>query len=186
MSDFRQFLEVNPVIPAVKNETELDKALQTDVEIIFVLFGDIMSLSYLADKIHEKGKLGIIHIDLVEGLSSKEISLEYVKRNTVFDGIISTKPQLIRAAKNQGLIAVQRVFILDNISLESAKTHFVSGCDAIEMLPGILFKVIKELCGAINKPLIAGGLISDKEDVMAALKAGATAISTSNEEIWEA
>ncbi len=184
MSDFKMILEANPVIAAVKNEAELSKALQTEVGIIFVLFGDILSLKELADKIHQKGKIGIIHLDLVEGLSSKEIAIAYIKQGTVFDGIISTKSKLIQAAKKEGLIAIQRIFVLDRISLVNARQHFVTQCDAIEMLPGILFRIIKELCSATHKPLIAGGLIEDKEDVMEALKAGATAISTSKEEIW--
>ena len=32
--------------------------------------------------------------------------------------------------------------------------------------------------------MIAGGMIDDKEDVMLALKAGATAISTTKQELW--
>ena len=61
----------------------------------------------------------------------------------------------------------------------------VDECDAVEMLPGLLFKVIKELSKTIYKPLIVGGLISDKEDVMEALKSGATCISTTKEDIWK-
>ncbi|WP_069999616.1 glycerol-3-phosphate responsive antiterminator [Cellulosilyticum sp. I15G10I2] len=185
MIDFKMLLDENPVIAAVKNESELDKALQTDVGIIFVLFGDILSLKRLSDKIHQEEKIGIIHLDLVEGLSSKEIAIQYIKQGTVFDGIISTKPKLIQAAKSEGLIAVQRIFVLDGISLANAKQHFAPQCDAIEMLPGILFKIIRELCGATRKPLIAGGLIASKEDVIESLKAGAAAISTSKEEIWD-
>lgn len=33
-------------------------------------------------------------------------------------------------------------------------------------------------------PVLAGGLIADKEDVMAALRAGAMAISTTNQQVW--
>lgn len=184
MIDFKMLLEENPVIAAVKTDRELELALQGDIGIIFVLFGDILSLKKLSDKIHQKGKVGMIHLDLVEGISGKEIAIRYIKEETCFDGIISTKPKLVQAAKNEGLIAIQRIFVLDALSLNNAKQHFVAQCDAIEMLPGILFKVIKELCGATRKPLIAGGLIADKDDVMEALKAGATAISTSKEEIW--
>ena len=32
---------------------------------------------------------------------------------------------------------------------------------------------------------IAGGLIADKEDVMGALLAGASAVSTSRQDVWE-
>lgn len=60
----------------------------------------------------------------------------------------------------------------------------VNECDAVEILPGLLFKVIKDLSKTVNKPLIVGGLISDKEDVMKALKSGATCISATKEELW--
>ena len=36
----------------------------------------------------------------------------------------------------------------------------------------------------LNVPVIAGGLIADKEDVIQALDAGAVAISTTNESVW--
>ena len=34
-------------------------------------------------------------------------------------------------------------------------------------------------------PVLTGGLIADKEDVLAALEAGATAISTTNQAVWD-
>ncbi|NLM61842.1 MAG: glycerol-3-phosphate responsive antiterminator, partial [Clostridiales bacterium] len=34
------------------------------------------------------------------------------------------------------------------------------------------------------KPIIAGGLISDKEDIITALAAGAIAISSTNHDVW--
>ena len=45
-------------------------------------------------------------------------------------------------------------------------------------------RIIKCLCGRSQIPVIAGGLIDDKEDIMTALKAGATAISTTRQELW--
>jgi glycerol-3-phosphate responsive antiterminator len=56
--------------------------------------------------------------------------------------------------------------------------------DLIEILPGVMPKVIKRICSQINVPVIAGGLIADKEDVMAILDAGAVSISTTNETVW--
>ena len=41
-------------------------------------------------------------------------------------------------------------------------------------------KVIRRVCRLVRVPVIAGGLISDKEDVMAALSAGAISVSTTN------
>jgi len=45
-------------------------------------------------------------------------------------------------------------------------------------------KVIKRIVQHQHIPVIAGGLIDDKEDIMTALKAGATAISTTRQELW--
>ena len=182
---FKKTLEDNPVVAAVKDYKQLEKALESDINVIFVLFGDILNIADISQKIKKSGKVGILHIDLVEGLSSKEVSIRYLKENTVFDGIISTKPQSIRAAKKLGLFAIQRFFIIDSISLKNIKVHLVEECDAVEVLPGLIFKIIKELSGIIKKPLIVGGLISDKEDVMGALNSGATCISTTKESIWE-
>ncbi|EEH96636.2 hypothetical protein CSBG_00262 [Clostridium sp. 7_2_43FAA] len=184
MNNFKRILEDNPIVAAVKDEKELDLALQSDIQVIFILFGDILNIKNLSEKIFKHRKIGILHVDLVEGISSKEIALKFIKENTKFQGIISTKPQMIRMGKKLGFIAIQRVFMIDSLSKENMKNHLVEECDAVEILPGLLFKIIKELSVSLNKPLIAGGLISDKEDVMETLKSGATCISTTKKEIW--
>lgn len=56
--------------------------------------------------------------------------------------------------------------------------------DFIEVLPGVMPKLIKEVCHITRIPIIAGGLISDKESVVSALSAGAIAVSTSNRTVW--
>ena len=184
MLNFKRILENNPIVAAVKDMEQLEKALNNDVDVIFVLFGNVLDIIDISRKIDEKNKIGILHIDLVDGFSNKEIVLQYLKEKTKFHGIISTKAQTVKNAKKLGLIAIQRVFILDSLSFQSTKNHLVDECDAVEMLPGLLFKVIKELSETIRKPLIVGGLISDKEDVMEALKSGATCISTTKERLW--
>lgn len=184
MNNFKRVLEDNPIVAAVKDEKELELALEGDIQVIFVLFGSILNITEISEKIYSSNKVGIIHVDLVEGLSNKEVSLKFLKETTKFHGIISTKPQVIRSAKKLGFIAIQRVFMIDSLSKENIKNHLVEECDAVEILPGLLFKIIKELSLSLNKPLIAGGLISDKEDVLGALKSGATCISTTKKEIW--
>ena len=57
--------------------------------------------------------------------------------------------------------------------------------DYIEVLPGVMPKVIGKVCKMSKTPIIAGGLISDKESVMAALSAGAIAVSSTNHEVWK-
>ena len=57
--------------------------------------------------------------------------------------------------------------------------------DFIEVLPGVMPRVIKRICASVRTPIIAGGLITDKEDVMAALSAGAIAVSSTNHQVWK-
>jgi glycerol uptake operon antiterminator len=55
---------------------------------------------------------------------------------------------------------------------------------AVEIMPGIVPSMIELILKKTNVPVIAGGLISKKEHVIDAIKAGATGVSTSSEKIW--
>lgn len=183
--NIKELLEENPVIAAVKNEEQLDGAINSSAQIIFVLFGDVLNIKKISEIIASKNKIGIIHIDLVEGFTNKEVVIRYIKEETKFDGIISTKPQVVKLAKKYDLVGVQRVFVFDTLSLNTVKNHMISECDAIEVLPGIIPKVLGIISKHSNKPVVAGGLIETKEEVMQALSSGATCISTTKKEIWE-
>jgi glycerol uptake operon antiterminator len=135
--------------------------------------------------VHESGKLCVIHLDLIEGFSSKEIAVDAIQKATNADGIISTRGALIKRAKQLGLAAVQRGFMLDSRSLNSFEQQIAqSKPDFVEILPGLLPKVIAQLKDRISAPIIAGGFIHEKEDVIAALQAGALAVSASSPKIW--
>ncbi|MDT2612130.1 glycerol-3-phosphate responsive antiterminator [Enterococcus dongliensis] len=180
-----QKLEFSPVIAAAKNEVELAAALDSEAEVIFILQSHIMELAELAKKIKASGKVAILHADLVKGLSSDEKAIDYIKQTTLFDGIISTKPTIIRQAKKHQLLAIQRFFLLDSSALENINRQLkYTEADLVEILPNISPKIIKELITHARKPLIVGGLIRDKEDIMGALGAGCLAISTTESSIW--
>ena len=125
-------------------------------------------------------------MDLVNGLSSKEISVDFIKNTTQADGIISTKPMIVKRAKELGLLTIQRLFIIDSIALENSKRQIeIYHPDCVEIMPGIMPKILKDIRAFVNVPVIAGGLLTDKKDVMGALSAGADAISTTNENLWK-
>lgn len=174
-----------PVIAAIKDEEGLRKCLESDIPIVFVLYGDICNIHDIVGRLKQAGKIVIIHLDLVTGLSSKEIAVTYLHAVTHGDGIISTKPGIIRKAKEEGMLAIMRFFVIDSIAFESIQKQVENvHPDMIEILPGLMPKVIKKICGKSHIPVIAGGLITDKEDIMAALGAGAISISTTNQKVW--
>lgn len=182
---FRIILEDCPVIAAVKDETGLKECLYSESQIIFLLFGDICSVGRYVEIAKSAGKMVFVHMDLINGLGNKEVAVDFIREHTGVDGIISTKPQLVKRAKELGLFGILRIFVIDSMAFGNIEKQCASLVpDAVEILPGLMPKIIKKLCSTVNVPIIAGGLISDKEDVMNALKAGAVAISVTNQRVW--
>lgn len=174
-----------PVIAAIKDEEGLRKCIHSEIQIVFVLYGDICSIGDIVSRLKKAGKTVMVHLDLITGLSSREIAVTYLKAVTHADGIISTKPAVIRQAKEEGLFAIMRFFVIDSIAFDSIERQTESvHPDMIEVLPGVMPKIIHRICQNSRVPVIAGGLISDKEDIMAALSAGAVSISTTNQAVW--
>ena len=56
--------------------------------------------------------------------------------------------------------------------------------DLIEILPALMPKVVSRICKHTSTPVIAGGLVSEKEDVLELLDAGVISVSSTNPKIW--
>ena len=183
--DYREALDDSPVIAAVKDETGLDRCLTCESHIVFVLYGDICSIDGIVSRIKEAGKLAVVHVDLVGGLASKEIAVDFIRKYTRADGIISTRPALIRRAKELGLLAILRLFVIDSMAYENLEKQVKTARpDVIEILPALMPKVVRKICSMSHTPVIAGGLVSEKEDIMTLLQAGAVSVSTTDQDLW--
>ena len=187
--DFVNKIEASPIIAAVKNDSELERCLKTDVEVVFTLYGDVCTIPEITKKIKAAGRIAMVHLDLIAGLTQKEISIDYIRDKTCADGIITTRANLIRHAKERGLAIVLRYFVLDSMAIDNihklALQGYSSQPDVIEILPGTLVpKVVKRICAMSRVPVVAGGLIQDREDVMNMLDNGVLAISTSCPDVW--
>lgn len=176
-------LSDSPVIASCKNEEGLERALESDCSVIFLLYGNLCTMETLVQRVKDAGKMAFLHLDLIDGLSNRDIVVDFVREHTDADGIITTRPNLIRRGRDVGLITVQRFFLLDSIALENVIRQ-ASYADAVEILPATMPKVIHNLTNRIHLPLIAGGLIADKEDILTALSAGALAVSATNADLW--
>ena len=172
------------VISAVRTDAEFKLSLTSGSKLIFDLSPNINNISERADKAHLSGKSYLIHIDLAEGIGKDRYGMEYAASQGV-DGIISTRVNIIKTARELGLKTVQRFFIVDSHSVEttveaikSSKPHM------IEVMPGIVPKIIKSLKEKVNMPIIAGGLIDDFTEVKLAVESGAYAVSTGKTDLW--
>lgn len=188
--NIKEMLMDCPVIAAVKNENELLKALKGECEIIFILFGDIINLKKHVKLVLENKRLPFIHMDMIQGLSSNPVVIDFIRSEFGNRcGIISTRTNLIQQAVENKIPCVYRMFIMDSIAVRN-EINLLSKMkykpDAVEIMPGIMPKVIRKFSEEVgNIPLVAGGLIQEKKEVMDALNAGATAVSTSREDLWD-
>ena len=180
---FLEALQDSPVIAAIKDDDGLERIMQTECRVVFILYGSILNIRSIVQRIKESGRMALVHIDLTEGLSSKEVSVDYIAERTEADGILSTRVNVLRHAQELGLVTVQRFFLLDSLSLRNLTRQPLRPA-AIDIMPGVMPSVISRLTGIISQPIIASGLLSTKQDVISALSAGAVAVSTTQKDLW--
>ena len=178
-------LSDNPIIMAIKDEKGLKACLKThDENVVFVLYGEVATIADITEQLKAAGKQAVVHMDLISGLSAREEAVDFIARYTKADGIISTRYEQIKRGKQLNLSTIYRIFVIDSKALSNLNRHIGDYADVVEILPGLMPKIIRRMKKELGVPIIAGGLIADKEDVIQALDAGAIAISTTNEDVW--
>ena len=172
------------VAAAVRTREDFEIALQSRVDVIFLLYSNILTMDKYINKAKSMGKRIFIHMDFAEGIGKDRAGLEFLKHLGA-DGILTTKTNMIRPAKDLGLITVQRFFIVDSHSVDTVVESIrIAKPDIVEIMPGVVSKKIKEFAQKVSTDILAGGLVEFKEDVDAAIEAGATAVSTADRELW--
>ncbi len=180
-----ELLEASPVIAAIKDEKGLTRCFASECQVVFILYGSVCSIGAIVEQVKAHQKTAIVHVDLIAGLSAKEVAVDFIRQHTRADGIISTKPLLVKRAMELGLVGILRTFLIDSMARSTIKKQVEAyHPNLVEILPGVMPGILKEIRGNTRIPMIASGLISSKRDVMAALQAGADAISTTKEELW--
>ena len=172
------------IAAAIRTEKDFSKALKSRVDVVFLLHSNIITVNQSVKEIHSAGKKAFVHLDFAEGIGKDRAGIEFLAKNGV-DGILTTRTNIVRMAKEYNLTTVQRFFIVDshslNTSMESIK---ISKPDIIEIMPGIVTKKIKEFREKITTPIIARGIIETEQEVIAALEAGADIVSTGEVDLW--
>ena len=185
MYEEKTLLLAGTVIPATRSDEEFLCAVGSSHEVIFDLNPDLMNVSAKVKKAHDAGKRLFIHVDLAKGIGKDESGIRFLKRIGI-DGVISTKVNIIKMARECGLCTVQRFFIVDSHSIATTVDAVKSSRpDMIEIMPGTVYKIIERLKKMVDIPIIAGGLIENEQEVSEALKSGASAISTGRRELWK-
>lgn len=173
------------VIASIKKEADIDKAIQSESNITFLLTGNLLNSKDYIDRLRAANKATFVHLDFIDGLSNTPSAIKYIAQKWKPDGIITTKSGLIKYANDEGLMTIQRIFLIDRNGLKKG-IEIAHKCKplAIEVLPGIMPTIIDDLTKRTHLPIIAGGLVSNKDEISHGLAAGALAISTGDPKLW--
>ncbi|MFC7395380.1 glycerol-3-phosphate responsive antiterminator [Scopulibacillus cellulosilyticus] len=173
------------VLPAVRKIKDFERLMDSKNNYVVILDSHVAQLSALVKIGHQHKKKVLLHADLIHGLKNDEYAAEFLCQEIKPDGIISTRGNVLSVAKKRGLITVQRLFLLDSLALETSYRSLEKvQPDVIEVLPGVVPKMIIEIRERTKLPVIAGGLIRTEEDVRQAFEAGASAVTTSLKSLW--
>jgi glycerol uptake operon antiterminator len=180
-----QVLKAHPIIASVKDERGLKDALASNCGVAIVLYGSMLTISGIVHRLKSDGRMVFVDVDLIDGLSTNDVVVKYLRAVTACDGVLSVKSSIIRAASKERVPGIQRFFLTDSMAYGNAvKQLKASRPDAIEILPGCAPRVITWLLTETDLPIIAGGLVCDRDDVLTAFNAGAVAVASSNPEVW--
>ncbi|MFL6057828.1 MAG: glycerol-3-phosphate responsive antiterminator [Rubrobacteraceae bacterium] len=183
---FLRVLKVNPVIPAVRGrDGDLERALAGDHAAIFVLGGDVFRMLERVRRRPYRRPFICVNVDMVGGVASDASGIGFLAREV--DGVISTHRKVVEIARSNGALAIQRLFAIDTSAVERGlKVLRQADPDAVEILPGLAFpEIVESYRAALNKPVLAGGLIKDRPTAAAILEAGAAGVSTSDHRLWK-
>ena len=118
MNTVAELFKNGKIISATRSDEDFLKAVESYPDVIFDLYPDLMNVSVKVKKSHEAGKKYFVHMDLAKGIGKDESGMRFLRRIGV-DGILSTKLNVIKLAKENGLITVQRFFIVDSQSVHT-------------------------------------------------------------------
>ncbi|MEJ1156625.1 glycerol-3-phosphate responsive antiterminator [Microbacterium marmarense] len=181
-----EILLLHPVIASIKDDSDMQAILKVHCPVVFVLFGSVLTIADIVKALKDAGRTVFVDIDLVDGFSNRPVVIDFLKQNSQADGVLSSKAMMVKYAKSVGFLGIHRLFLVDSFSYKNVpKQVSLSGADAVEILPGCMPRVLSWVREDTDLPLIAGGLVCDKQDVLAALGAGAIAIASSNRDVWQ-
>lgn len=174
------------ILPAVRGMKDFEKLVKSNYRYIVLLDTHVGQLRSILKFAQSRGKKVLLHADLIHGLKNDEYAAEFLCQEVKPDGLISTRTNVVITARKKGLLAIQRLFLLDSIALDTSyKMLKKSQPDYIEVLPGVMPHIIREVKETSGIPVFAGGLIRSVEDVKSALAAGAEVVTTSRRHLWE-
>lgn len=175
-----------PIVYVMK---DINKALNCPHNNVILLgrMVNILNVKRVVQYVKSHGKMAIVDVDLVGGLSHEEHAIHFLAKEVCADGIISTHRNTINQAKKNNLVTILKVFAYDEFSLDSA-LNTINQCtpDALEVLPGAVLPFVYErLKEKADIPINASGFMDkDYQFIVKLLDMGVSAVHTNDPKLW--
>lgn len=180
MNDLESTLHQYPIIASVRNLMDFSLALESKSDNIFLLTGNIFNLKEMSHQVLEKNKNLFVLIDNIDGFSKDTWGLEFIAKNIILDGIISSKDSILKLSKEMGIYTIGLYPIYNTLELEKSTERIAETRPHMGIIsPGIFPEIITDISDKTHLPLIASGFIRQKSDIINAINAGAVGIATS-------
>ncbi len=177
-------LERRPVIAAASFENAKD-AVHSEAGAVLLMKCNVNQLMSDDFRTLSREKPVLIHADFLKGLDLEHESLEFLKTHVAPAGLVSTKGKVVRAARKIGIPAILRVFLIDLTSFfRTVDGVHESDPDAIEIMPGIAPQVVPRFREYMSLPIILGGMLTNEDEMAAAFRHGANAVSVGASRLW--
>ncbi|NLG85908.1 MAG: glycerol-3-phosphate responsive antiterminator [Firmicutes bacterium] len=186
MTELERQLKTRPIMAVIRDDVSLELVLKSSVCCVLLAYGDLVSIGPTIRRLKAAEKLVFLNFDMIDGLGADHAAVRFVARRTEPHGIRSTRSQIIKAAHKEQLFTIQSLFLLDSLALKNGLNSVIN-CSptAVEVLPGIMPRVIRDISERCPLPLIAGGLIRSRIEVQDALVAGAVGCATTDRTLWD-
>lgn len=174
-----------PIIASITKPEQIESAIQSHVKRVILMTCDILQMAEIMNSLHKADKQVYVHLEMVGGVGRDHSAVQYLADAFRIDGIVSTKSNAIAAAKHAGIRSIQRIFAIDTAAIDMAvKVIGSAKPDEVELMPGLMPRVIRDLKARLSQPLIVGGLIRHEEEIQLALESGADYISVGDTRFW--
>lgn len=185
-AEFRARLGQTKLIASVKEAKHLEKAVEANLSAAVLSIGNIGVIKGYVDFFKSREIPVFLHLERIGGISYDREGIAFLAHYVKPDGIVTTRNTLVKLAKKQGLLTIQRLFLVDSDSLKSGLQSIQdTQPDAVELMPALLPEYIEEFRSMIDTPIIAGGLLRKREQMEVVLQHGATAVSVGSPSLWK-
>ena len=163
----------------------VDDFIDSEAEVSIVANIELRRLQSVIRALTDAKKYPIVNIDSCDGLSQDKGGVDYLI-DIGAKGVVSTRVATIQRAKRSGLVAMQKVFVTDRSNFpRSVAALEQSEPNLVQLMPAPMLAHVPAAHRKAMPPIVASGFICDRSDILAAIKIGAVAVSTSDKKLWK-